>query len=169
MAARASKSKKGSGASSASKQQPEPVLCREDPVFFIDKCLGLRIVPEALRAIGAKVELKTDHFPEDTKDTDWLPVVGSRRWIILSKDKNLRHNQLEIIGLLQANTHSFLLTTGSMTGPEMAAAFVAAMPDMLGIIASISPPVVGSVSKAGAVRVLFTGDELMDRASEPKS
>ena len=68
MPARGSKSKRGSGASSASGKQREPT-------FFIDKCLGLHVVPDALRACGANVELKTDHFPPDTLDVEWLPEV----------------------------------------------------------------------------------------------
>src|SRR5688500_2008401 len=123
MAVRGSKSKKRSGASYHSKQP-------RDLVFFIDKSLGLRVVPDALRAIGENVELKTDHFDQDAADAEWLAEVGSRGWIVLSKDKNLKHNHIEIVALLKSGTYSFILTSGNYTGLEMARAFVAAMPDI---------------------------------------
>ena len=101
---------------------------RHEPTFFIDKCLGTRVVPDALRACGVDVEIKTDHFADDTPDVDWLPVVGEKGWIILSKDKQLRHNYLEIVLLLQSGAASFILTSGNYTGQEMANAYVEALP-----------------------------------------
>lgn len=159
MAARGSKSRKRSDASSHSKQP-------RDPVFFIDKCLGLKTVPEALRSIGERVELKTDHFEQDTEDAKWVTEVGARGWIILSADEHLKHNHLEIVALLKSNTHSFLLTSGNFSGREMAHAFVTAMPQIKGIIAAIPPPAVCMVSKAGSVRVAYTHDGLIDRVIE---
>src|SRR5688500_4091052 len=144
MAARKAKSRKGSAASSGSAPRPEPV-------FFIDKCLGLKIVPDALRQAGARVELKEAHFDKDTQDAVWLAEVGQRGWIVLSKDKSLRHNYIELVALLKSNTHAFILTSGSFTGEEMAQAFVAALPEMQGIVSSHSPPLVATVSKSGRV------------------
>jgi hypothetical protein len=62
----------------------------------------VHVVADALRAQGASIEIKTDHFEPDTPDVDWLPVVGSRGWVILSKDKHLRHNLLELVRLLKS-------------------------------------------------------------------
>ncbi len=146
----------------ASYQSRQP----HDPVFFIDKCLGLHVVPDALRAIGVSVELKTDHFDEDTEDKDWIPTVGKRGWIILSADKRLKHNHIEIVALLKSNTHSFLLTSGSFTGKEMAHAFVTAMGDMKGIIAGTPPPAVCIISKPGCVRLAYTHDGLIRHTIE---
>lgn len=157
MNARASKSRKGSAAS-------YDLTRLHDRTFFTDKNLGLHTVPNALRALGLRVECKTQHFAQDTPDTEWLPVVGKRGWIILSKDKNLKSNPLEVIGLLRANTHSFLLTSGSVTGQDMANAFIAAMNDIQGIVLSMPHPLVASVWQTGVVKVQFTHDDLLDRA-----
>lgn len=120
------------------------------------------MVPDALRAIGVTVERKTDHFDQDTPDSVWLREVGKRRWIILSKDKSLTHNHIEIVELLKANTHSFLLTSGNFTAAEMANAFISAMREMQGIVHSTPAPVVASVSKSGNVRIRYTYDQLVD-------
>src|SRR4051812_13454282 len=159
MAAPGWKSRKLSDASYHSKQP-------RDLVFFIDKCLGLKQVPDALRAIGERVELKTDHFAQDAQDAEWVAEVGRRGWIILSADEHLQHNHIEIVALLKSGTHSFLLTSGNFTGPESAAAFVKAMPQMKGIIASIPAPAVCKVWKHGEVKLVHTHAGLINRVIE---
>jgi hypothetical protein len=83
-----STSKKESGASSDLAQL-------RSLVFFLDRNLGRHIVASALRDAGATVEVMDDHFAADVEDTVWVPTIGSRRWIILSKDRHLRSNPLE--------------------------------------------------------------------------
>jgi hypothetical protein len=159
--ARGSKSKRRSGANSTSKKPHELT-------FFVDKCLGTRVVPNALRARGVDVEVKTDHFAPDTKDTDWLLEVGKRGWVILSKDKHLRHNYLEIVSLLESGTASFLLTSGNFTGEEMANAFVKALPDIKRMLRKFSAPFVASVTKAGKAHMQYTFDGLIKKVSRGK-
>ena len=50
--------------------------------FFIDRCLGKKLAT-VLRAQGHTVELHDSHF---AKDVDWLPTVGQRGWVVLTKD-----------------------------------------------------------------------------------
>jgi len=124
------------------------------------------VVPDALRACGVAVELKTDHFPEDTKDTEWLPVVGARGWVILTKDKHLSHNYLEIVQLLQSGTASFILTSGSYTGREMANAFVQALPHIRKVLKKYRVPFIAAVTKAGNVRLKYTFDKLIEKVAQ---
>jgi predicted nuclease of predicted toxin-antitoxin system len=159
MAARGSKLRKGSGASSSSKPQ-------RDLVFFIDKCLGRYDVANALRAEGERVEILTDHFPQDAEDSLWLPAVGQNGWIVLSKDKRLRHNYIELTKLLESGTHSFLLTSGNFTGAEMAQAFVEALPAMKALVAKFQPPCVSTVAKSGAVKLFCTHENLIKRITD---
>ncbi len=102
-----------------------------------------------------------DHFEKDTEDTVWVPEVGKRRWIILTKDKALRNNSLELVALLKSDTHSFILTSADQTGPQMAQAFVTALPQIDALVGKFQPPFVGTVSPAGAVNVFFTHDQLI--------
>lgn len=134
----------------------------------MDKCLGTRVVPNALRAAGVNVEVKTDHFAPDTKDSDWLPEVGRRGWIILSKDKQLRHNYLEIVSLLQSGTAAFLLTSGNFTGEEMAEAFVRALPDIKRMLVKFSPPFIATVTKGGKSHMKYTFDGLIRKVGSSR-
>jgi hypothetical protein len=82
---------------------------------------------------------------------------------LTSLDQNLKHNHIQIVALLKSNTHSFLLTSGSFSGPQMVKAFVTTLPDMKGIIATMPAPVVCKVWLTGEVRVTYTHEGLIDR------
>jgi PIN domain nuclease of toxin-antitoxin system len=61
----------------------------ESLVFFVDRSLGRHVIPDALRASNAQVELHDTHFPEDAQDRVWLAEAGKRGWVVLTKDKRL--------------------------------------------------------------------------------
>jgi hypothetical protein len=62
----------------------------DQPEFFIDRSLGRRIMPDALRACGLKVITMADAYGEragqDLKDETWLRDAGRHGWIVLTKD-----------------------------------------------------------------------------------
>jgi PIN like domain len=60
--------------------------------FFLDRALESYLLRDALKALGARVQMHRDHFREDSEDVDWLPVIARREWVILSKDQ---YNWLE--------------------------------------------------------------------------
>ena len=156
MAARASKSKKDSVANSAPQRD-------DKPTFFLDKCLGRYDVSDALKALNANVELHTDHFAEDAPDHEWLPVVGQRGWVVLTKDRHLLNNQLQIVSLLKANTHVFVLRAADMTGEDMANAFSAAHHDMLKFIEKYPTPYIAQLTRAGVVSMLVMYSDIVER------
>src|SRR5262245_27873965 len=119
MAARATRSKRPSAASSGSKP-PEPI------VFFSDRSLGRKIVAQALRDVGERVEIHDDHFAPDAKDELWLVEVGSRGWIVLTKDDRIRYRVTERTALAVAKVKTFVLTSTQLQGSEMADAFIKA-------------------------------------------
>jgi len=127
------------------------------------------VVANALRACGVHVELKTDHFAPDAKDVDWLPVVGRKGWVILTKDKRICQYCLELVSLLRSGTASFVLTSGTYSGQDRADAFVRALPHMKRMLAKHPRPFVATVSKAGTPRLQYTFDGLIRKASSSKS
>ncbi len=111
MAARRKKSKKQSAT------RAEPPL---DPrIFFVDRSLGSVHVAARLRAAGMNVERHDDHFSDDTPDVDWIAEVGSRGWVVLTKDKRIRRNPLEKLAVQVAGIRLFTLTGGNMAGEQM--------------------------------------------------
>jgi len=121
-------------------------------VFFIDRSLGKTHVVNALRNIGELVEIHDDHFNQATPDTNWLPVVASKGWIILTADKKIAHRRLEMIAVQNSGACMFVLVSGNLSGSEMAAIFVQAVPSMKHFIAKTSAPFMAKVHKDGKVK-----------------
>lgn len=151
MAAREKTSKR----QSVAKSLPQPSY-----VSFLDKNLGRYDVRDALRAAGYSVEVLTDHFAENTPDTVWLPAVGRRKWIILTKDKMVRRRPLELRALWSSGVPSFVLRSGDTTGPENAQAILNAMPAMHELIQRKPWPFIATITKSGAVAVLLAQGQL---------
>lgn len=68
-----------------------------------------------------------EHYP-GKQDVEWLPFVGASGWVILSKDKDLRKNYLEIKAILNSGARAFVLTAGEIRKEEQAEVFLRAMP-----------------------------------------
>jgi hypothetical protein len=110
-------------------------------------------VAEALRDLGARVEIHADYFPPQEKDADWLPKVGAKGWAVLTRDRHILSRSLEVVALPRANTHVFILKSRQeMNGAQMAEAFVKAHRQMCGIIKSNSPPCLARVTRTGDVK-----------------
>jgi predicted nuclease of predicted toxin-antitoxin system len=137
---------------------PEPFT------FLIDRCLGRLAVPDAIRAVlegGERVEHLDDHFPQNAKDDEWIPVVGQRGWIILTKDSNLRRNPLEIAAMKSAETAVFIFANGNAKSDQVAAGLRIALPRIRRATRRFAVPVLGRVNLAGELAVIWTdGDEL---------
>jgi predicted nuclease of predicted toxin-antitoxin system len=138
MGARRKKSKKPSGT------KAEQLL--EQTTFFVDFCLG-RHVGEALRAAGLKVEFHLDHFAEDAEDEEWLPVVGERNWVVLTKDKGIRRKSWEREKVISAKVRLFTLPSGNMTGEEMAKMYLANRFRMARFLRKHPPPFIAVVRR----------------------
>jgi hypothetical protein len=118
-------------------------------------------VPGRLRAAGWRVERHDDHFAADTPDPDWIAATGKRGWIILTADERIRYNPLEKAAFLSSGTLIFLLANRkSMTGAEMADAFIAAERSILKAIARQPPPAIFKISVSERRAELWiSGDE----------
>ncbi|MGH7991598.1 MAG: hypothetical protein ACREDS_15585 [Limisphaerales bacterium] len=56
-------------------------------VFFIDRSLGRKIIPDTLRNAGEEVCVHDELFAQNAKDEVWLAEAGKQGWIVLTKDK----------------------------------------------------------------------------------
>ena len=128
---------------------PEPYT------FFVDRALGGKVVAEALRTAGEQTEAHDDLFPQDTDDVDYLGPVGQQGWVLLTKDKNIRRNELERAALIASGVACFALTSGNLRGPEMAQAFVTALPRIKRVLGRFAPPFVAIVGAVGTVTVIM--------------
>lgn len=139
--------KKSKKQSAGSGKQPDP------PVFFIDQALGDKKVPGILSDAGFLVEKLIDHFPKGTLDTVWLTEVGKRGWVVLTKDKKIKTNQLERKALMDAKVAAFILTSGKLRGEEMGEIFIKAHSRMLKFLSDNSRPFIATVTRDGNVKM----------------
>ena len=117
--------------------------------FFIDISLGGKLVAQALRDAGAKVEVHNDHFAEGTLDVEWLTTIGARGWVALSKDERIRRNTIERTTLKEANVRAFFLTQQGITGSEMGKIFADALDGMVNRATSQPAPFIYTISRTG--------------------
>jgi predicted nuclease of predicted toxin-antitoxin system len=102
----------------------------ESTTFFIDRCLGNKLVAETLRAANVMVEIHDNHFGKNTQDVDWIPEIGRRGWIILTKDARIGKNQIERLAVADARVRMFVLVSQNLSGADMARIFLKSIPEM---------------------------------------
>ena len=156
------KSKKRSAASSPATPRKRPA-----PVFFIDRDLGRFTVPGALRSAGAQVEVHADHFPDDAPDETWLAAAGEHGWVVITKDKAIRHRGTELDALKTARVAAFVLTKGG-TGPENGLVLSKALPKILRFLTGNRPPFIAAVSPSARLKMLYRGRRPRGRAPKKR-
>jgi PIN domain-containing protein len=125
----------------------------------VDRSLGRYTVANHLRAAGLKVCAHDDHFKQNTPDDVWLRDVGRRRWIVITKDKNIRKRYLERDALVAARVRAFVFTGGQISGVEMGEILVAAIGKIGKLLDSTPPPFVARITGAGDVAIIPVDEE----------
>lgn len=127
----------------------------EDFVLYLDENLDrCKPILEALAEQNVHVQRHHDHFESGVEDDVWLTFVGQRQWVIITKDKKNRYNQWEKAAIRRYKVREFYFGSGNMTGGEMAAALVVALPKIKTIWQNQQPPFVVSISRSGVVTIV---------------
>ena len=108
---------------------------------------------------GVKHERHGSHFDPGTEDTVWLPFVGKEGWVLLTKDKRIRFNELERSAIQRYRVREFYFTGGNYSGVEMAEMLVAALHGIARFCRLYDPPFIASISKSGHVSLRFPTKE----------
>lgn len=124
-------------------------------IFFLDYQIGRYVVADALRKAGASVEVHIDHFPQSAPDLDWIPKVGERGWVLITRDANIRRNPLERAAYEDAGLRGFVVTGKEMGGPELAALLVRSLRGMVNRAAGRPGPLLFTISQGGVFTKLI--------------
>jgi predicted nuclease of predicted toxin-antitoxin system len=130
--------------------------------FFIDRCLGNKRIVEVLKQAGIHVEIHDDHFPKNAQDVDWLPQVGERGWVILTKDSSISKNKLERIAVTNANIKMFILASQKLSGEDMANIFLLAIVKMQALVYKNQAPFIAKIYRDGRVEMWKDRQSLLD-------
>jgi hypothetical protein len=121
------------------------------PVLVLDEGICFPLLREAIRNEGVRCEFLIDHFERGTPDAQWLPGIGDRGWILLSKDLAIKKNTIEYHALMNANIGAFFIRSREISGREIADCVVKAIPKMLEIIRTQRKPFLYKIYKDGSV------------------
>ena len=111
------------------------------------------MVPSALRAAGASVEIHDDHFSPDSPDESWLPVVGERGWVVLTKDRRIRYRAPALAAIGAAGVRLFVLSAGDMQGAEMGRVFADAIPKIARFSMKNRAPFIAKLTSGGSIQM----------------
>lgn len=123
--------------------------------FFLDYQIGRYTVAEALRAAGANVEVHIEHFEQSAADVDWIPEVARRNWVLITKDENIRRNQLERAAYEASRLRGFVVTGKDMSGKDLAALLVRSLGGMVRRAAGRPGPLLFTISRQGVFSKLI--------------
>jgi hypothetical protein len=92
-----------------------------------------------------------DAFPSNKviDDPTWLLRAGRERWVVITKDKHIRHRQNELQTLIRARVSCFVIASGEITAAQQADAVVTAIPAMRRYVQTVRPPFVVRIDKGG--------------------
>ena len=127
----------------------------EDFVLYLDENLDrCKPILDTLGEYGVRFERHQDWFDRGVNDEVWLPFVGERAWIVLTKDKRNRYNDWEKQAVRRYKIREFYFSSGNISGFEMAAALRIAISEIVTICRSLNPPFIGSITKTGTVTIV---------------
>lgn len=128
--------------------------------FFVDRSLGRRRVPNLLREDGWSLVTLAEHYgipaDEAVADVEWLELAGQSRWPALMKDEKIRYRPAERAAVRDYGVRAFYLTSGRLTGQQMADLFIANR-EVIWRLAAEAGPALFAVSR-GAVRQIDLTD-----------
>jgi hypothetical protein len=107
----------------------------------------------ALRKAGLTVEPHTAWFRHDTPDTEWLPEVGRKGWVVLMRDQKIGKRPLEFQALINGKVKAFVLVTGELPNKDNAQIFIKAMPAICTMVETNNFPFLAKVRTNGSVEL----------------
>lgn len=120
---------------------------------FLDRCLGGRRLRQALEPAGWSVHLHDEHFSKDAPDTEWIPEVAARGWVVATRDRRILRNEEELAAFRMAGAR--LLCIGVRgTGEDYARALIDATSELQRRLDATLPPVALLVRGGGKVHLL---------------
>lgn len=117
--------------------------------FFIDRSLGKKTIPNALKKRGLNVVIHDDYFPPDAKDEVWLKYVAKKQLIVITKDKRIKNRKSEIDLVMKNNVKMFVVRQANLTGEEIAKILIDALVKISKFIKKTKPPFIATITRSG--------------------
>jgi hypothetical protein len=124
--------------------------------FFLDRGLGARLVPDALRAAGWVLETMDERYgPAESQrieDRQWIEEATLNGDILLCKDLALAVNPLEAQAVYMAGAKVFALSNAQLSGPTMIDWFLSSEAKIVTAAHRVAGPYVMAINPSYGLR-----------------
>jgi hypothetical protein len=96
----------------------------EEPIYFVDRNLGRKRLPNLLKKVGMKIEVLHSYFPAETPDDEWIPQVVAKGWVILTGDKAIETDPINLKAVEDSAAKVFITADTNSKAEEWAAALI---------------------------------------------
>lgn len=107
--------------------------------FFFDNNLSHHLA-EGMKAFLEDAVHLQDEFPKNAEDADWLPTIGKRGWILVTRDERIRKNPAEIKAYRKHRVGAFFLGGKNRSRCELIRQLVRNWPRMKELSAKTPKP-----------------------------
>ena len=108
-----------------------------------------------MKAAGANVEVHLEHFKGDAQDTEWIPAIAQRDWVLITKDQHIRRNPLERAAYESARLRGFVVTGKGLSGKELGELLVRCLDGMVRRAHNRPGPLMFAISRTGVFSKLI--------------
>jgi len=122
-----------------------------DVRLYLDRNLGRHVIADALRASGIAVEVHDDHLAVNAPDEDWISLVGSKHWLAITKDKNIRYRAAELNAVKEYDAKVLVVRAKNATGPEIADILIEARVRIQRFAQTHRAPFVAGIDRSGRI------------------
>lgn len=98
------------------------------------------------------VEVHDDHLDQDAPDEEWIALVGDRKWLAVTKDKNVRFRTAEIEAIKCRGARVLVIRAKNATGLDMANILVEAHRRVERFVSRTDAPFVAGIDRSGTIR-----------------
>lgn len=117
----------------------------------------------ALQEKGVRVVRFRELFDENTLDPVWIAQAAAHGWALLTKDSRIRNHQNELAAVASSGAALFLFASGNVTGVEMTASVIRALPRIWGIWDDEPRPFIAKIHRDGSMEIWDKAESLKER------
>jgi len=132
-----------------------------DPlVYYLDANLDGPELVRRLRDAGMPCEPHRDHFKPDAEDEDWIPMVASRGWVIVTRDFAIKRRPNEREAWTVANATVVMVRGERLSALDMAKLLLTAHAQrrLDNYIAKRTPPMILYLNPDGRLHTHLGGE-----------
>ena len=117
--------------------------------FFFDNNLSPHLA-KGMLAFQEDVTHLVEHFAPDAKDVDWLPVIASNKWPLVTRDERIRKNPAELNALRRYGIGAFFLGGKNRNRCQIIQQLVRNWPRIKELASKTSPPFAFRIPPTGS-------------------